>query len=89
MSICLQLFAFVLLVVMLFLVRKRFHASRRLALGLGDSLVLPLDCLVDFFTMNRNVRRRGDTKPDFVPAYVDDGNLYLVSDNYGFVSLSG
>lgn len=56
---------------------------------LGCLLILALDGLVHFATMNRNLARRVDPEPNLVAAHVDDGYDDIVAYDDAFVALSG
>ena len=88
MSILLRLVAGVVFVVM-FLVRERLDMPGRQAIRLGLGSLLTLYSFVNLFAVHSYVRRSCNTQANLVATYIDDGNLYLVSDHNSFVALSG
>ena len=55
---------------------------------LGRPAVFPLDGLVHFPSMNRNIRWGINPQPDFVAAYIDDGNHDVITNNDAFIAMS-
>src|SRR5262249_10608352 len=51
-------------------------------------LMFPLNRLVHFLAMHRNLRRGFDPQPHLVAANVDDGDLDIVADENAFIALT-
>jgi len=50
--------------------------------------ILALNRFVYFLAMNGNLGRGVDAEPDFVAAYIDDGDDDVVTDDNTFVALT-
>ena len=58
-----------------------------LAALLAPSL-LPLDSVINLFTVHRDTLGRINADPDLIPLYPQNGDRYLVSDHYGLTDPS-
>lgn len=57
--------------------------------GVSVRLAFASDCVVDFLAMDGDVCGGGDSESHFFAANVNDGDFDIITDDDGFVALSG